>query len=130
MPNGKPHNPAPQDLAQLLRSARRRPRQIKLETQYRESSQLAKDKTLERYGRAQYFELRNKWSWFLFSFLLVMILFQISLTMLIGFGKVSFKDYDNFLYIVIGENFGQIVAMSFIIVKFLFPSRGKKMTHK
>ncbi|MDF1497588.1 MAG: hypothetical protein P1P90_06080 [Patescibacteria group bacterium] len=68
-------------------------------------------------------KLHNSWSLYLAIFIFTMIAFQILLTALIGFGALNFLNYQYFLYIVIGESFAQIVAVGFIVVKFLFPNQ-------
>jgi hypothetical protein len=72
-------------------------------------------------GFERYYKLRDRWSLYLVIFMSVMIAFQVLLTALIGFGALNFLNYQYFLYVVIGENFAQIIAMGFIVVKFLFP---------
>jgi len=76
-------------------------------------------------GFERYYRLRDRWSLYLVIFISVMIAFQVLLTALIGFGALNFLNYQYFLYIVIGENFAQIIAMGFIVVKFLFPNQSE-----
>ncbi len=87
-----------------------------------EAEQTIKERETERLGRAAYFGLREKWSLYLCIFLAVMIASQIVSTALIGFGLFSFNDNKTFLYLVVGENFLQIVGMCYIVVAFLFPA--------
>ncbi|MBD3281190.1 hypothetical protein GF391_00400 [Candidatus Uhrbacteria bacterium] len=74
-------------------------------------------------GFERYYKLRDRWSLYLVIFISIMIAFQVLLTALIGFKVLNFLDYQYFLYVVIGENFAQIIAMGFIVVKFLFPDQ-------
>ncbi|MFZ6015620.1 MAG: hypothetical protein ACOYUZ_04695 [Patescibacteria group bacterium] len=80
-------------------------------------------------GFERYYKLRDRWSLYLVIFISVMIAFQILLTALIGFGVINFLNYQYFLYVVIGENFAQIIAMGFIVVKFLFPNEQNQDLH-
>ena len=73
-------------------------------------------------GIERYYGLRERWSLYLLIFISVMIGFQVILTALIGAKVLNFLDYQYFLYVVIGENFAQIIAMGFVVVKFLFPN--------
>ncbi|MBU2567036.1 hypothetical protein KKG46_05790 [Patescibacteria group bacterium] len=73
-------------------------------------------------GIERYYGLRERWSLYLLVFISVMIGFQVILTALIGSHVLNFLDYQYYLYVVIGENFAQIIAMGFIVVKFLFPN--------
>lgn len=81
-------------------------------------------------GYERYYSLRDRWSLYLVIFISVMIAFQILLTALIGFKVLNFLDYQYFLYVVIGENFAQIIAMGFIVVKFLFPATPESANNK
>ena len=74
-------------------------------------------------GFERYYKLRDRWSLYLVIFISIMISFQVLVTALIGFGALNFLNYQYFLYVVIGENFAQIIAMGFIVVKFLFPNQ-------
>jgi len=77
-----------------------------------------REANLGSFGRN--YKLRNSWSLYLVIFISIMIAFQVLVTALIGFGVLNFLNYQYFLYVVIGENFAQIIAMGFIVVKFLF----------
>lgn len=86
-----------------------------------EADQEIKERETERRGREEYFTLRREWSGRLAWFLGSMILFQILLTLIIGAGWLDFLEYETFLYLVVGENFVQIVGMCILVVQFLFP---------
>lgn len=81
-------------------------------------------------GFERYYKLRDRWSLYLVIFISIMIAFQVLLTALIGFKVLNFLDYQYFLYVVIGENFAQIIAMGFIVVKFLFPAQPEAVDAK
>jgi cytochrome c-type biogenesis protein CcmH/NrfG len=86
------------------------------------SAQELKERETHRRGEEEYYKLRSKWSWFIFSFIAFMLLFQLLLTSAIGLKWVEFKDYQTFLHLVAGENFAQIIGMGIIVAKFLFPN--------
>jgi hypothetical protein len=50
----------------------------------------------------------------------ILILFQIGFSFTILFCKTEFIKSDGILYLIVGENFAQVVALAFIVVKFLF----------
>jgi hypothetical protein len=86
-----------------------------------DAEQEIRERETERTGRKKYFDLRDKWSLYLFVLLTIMISFQVVLTFFIGLKLTEFKDHEKFLYMVIGENFLQITGMCVIVVRFLFP---------
>ena len=43
------------------------------------------------------------------------------LVVLIGLNLLNFRDYKEFLYAVIGENFLQVIGMGYVVIYFLFP---------
>jgi len=68
----------------------------------------------------QIISLRRSWS-ILFGFVLLAILiFEISLTVFVGLGKLDFKEYQWLVNIVITGGIAQIIAMPLIVAKFLF----------
>jgi len=93
-----------------------------LEQRNEMSEQVLRERETNRQGKKDYYDLRKHWSLFLFIFLFLSTIFQITLTLLLGYGYISFVDNKVFLYMVIGENFLQIVGMCLIVVRFLFPS--------
>lgn len=86
------------------------------------SAQELKERETNRVGKEEYYKLRNKWSWFICTFVAFMLLFQLFMVCAIGFKWVDFKDYQTFLHLVIGQNFAQIIGMGIIVAKFLFPN--------
>jgi hypothetical protein len=109
-------------LQQLLERVKKdQPSEISLKKRDSEAEQVIRERETERDGRKRYFALRDKWSGYLFKLLVIMILFQVVLTFFIGLGWAEFKNYEKFLYLVIGENFLQITGMCIIVVRFLFP---------
>lgn len=92
------------------------------------SDQELRERETERIGQKKYYELRDKWSIYICLFIGFMLIFQLLLTIAVGnkwFG-FDFSGYKTFLYIVIGENFAQIIAMGIIVAKFLFPQPRSK----
>ena len=92
------------------------------------SSQELKERETHRKGEEEYYKLRNKWSWFIFIFIAFMLLFQLFVTLAIGYGWVKFDSYQTYLHLVIGQNFAQIVGMGIIVATFLFPKSRPKST--
>lgn len=71
-------------------------------------------------GRQKYFELRGTWSTWIIGWISVLIVFNIALTLLVGFGCLDFQNYQWFITVVTIETFLQIVALGAIAVKYLF----------
>jgi len=88
------------------------------------------DAKLKRYN--DYSEMRKTWSIVLAFCLSISICFQFALTILIGLNLFDFENYKNFLYLVVSENFGQIIGMCIVVVKFLFPNKllNNKLLHQ
>lgn len=76
-------------------------------------------------GKRFYYKLRNFWGILLATVLTASIVFQFWLTYQIGTGNLRFQGYETFLGIVAGESFIQVVGLSLVIVKYLFPSDNK-----
>jgi hypothetical protein len=87
------------------------------------TAQTLRERETHRKGEEDYYGLRKKWSWFIFSFITFMLLFQLALTIAIGFKVVDFEKYPIFLHLIIGENFAQIIGMGIIVAKYLFPKQ-------
>lgn len=92
------------------------------EDRQRTTEQAIKERETERLGQEKYYALRDKWSWFIFIFISFMLLSQLYLAMIIGFGIADFTQYKAFLHVIIAENFAQIVGMGYIVAKYLFPN--------
>lgn len=75
--------------------------------------------------RSFYFH-RNKWSWFIIVWISVLILFNGSLTIMIGEGWLDFKHYKWFITTVTAETFLQIVGLGYVAAHFLFSNIDKK----
>lgn len=71
-------------------------------------------------GLEEFYGMRKGWSRFLMVSLAVLIVFQCLMMVSIGRNWLVFSNYKTLLNIQAVEYFGQIVAMCFIIVKFLF----------
>src|SRR5690606_6326084 len=90
------------------------------------SAQEVKERETHRIGEAEYYKLRNRWSWFIFIFISFMLLFQLFIMLALGYGWADFKEYQTILHMVMGQNFAQIIGMGIIVAKFLFPLRKNK----
>lgn len=113
-------------IAELLRESRGSPQ---LEQAIDPNRQQAKEQSLReqethRVGLEKYYELRDKWSKYVRSYIWFMLVFQLFLTLCIGFKWGDFSEYKSFVYIVMAQNFAQIVGMGYIVANYLFP-KGK-----
>lgn len=78
-------------------------------------------------GLKQFFEQRQRWSFWLIFWICSIIAFQIGLTVAIGLGSLDFAGYDWFLPLVVAQNFVQVISMALIVVKFLHrPAPGEE----
>lgn len=124
--NGSDQFPEFDQLKQLIGSAEVKNREFveDIDDQRQATSaQELKERETHRVGEEEYYKLRSKWSWFIFSFVAFMLFFQLALVFAIGFGWVDFTKYQTFLHLVMGQNFAQIIGMGIIVAKFLFPNR-------
>ncbi len=71
----------------------------------------------------QVLSLRGRWSSWLITWISALITFQILLTIAVGWpgGGFNYQAHPYFLPLVIGQNVVQVVGMSVVIVKFLYP---------
>lgn len=97
-----------------------KPQEVSLEDTYDEAAVKAKDAEVHRKGWENFYKLRNKWSIYLMITLGLMIFFQTALTVAVGLHWLDFTNYKNLIYVVISENFIQIVGMAYIVVEYLF----------
>jgi hypothetical protein len=71
--------------------------------------------------RQQLIILRNRWSGWLLVWISCLLIFQMALSMAVGWGILDFEKYQWFLPTVIVQTFGQIVGMGYVVVRFLYP---------
>ena len=71
-------------------------------------------------GLDAYYTMRVRWSWILAVLLISSIAFQFILVLIIGKNWLDFSKNKEFLLLVTGENFVQIIGLCIIIVNFLF----------
>ena len=84
----------------------------------------ARKDLLELEGRSKFFELRDMWSFWIIGWISTFIFFHITITILVGVGKLDFQSHVWLLPSIIAENFCQIIGMGYIIVRFLYqPSK-------
>lgn len=81
---------------------------------------------IEIRGKESYYEIRQIWSTIIACFVTFIILFQAVITFLIGYNKLDFGNYKTFLYIVVGENFFNVIGMGYIVANHLFPNKNRK----
>src|SRR3989344_8842560 len=110
---------------------RSKEKDLDLKNRYTESSLKQERKKIDNVdnidneGLQKFYKLRSHWSWFLFGFITFLLMFQTTLTFLVGWKMMRFYENEEFLNIVIGENFGLIVGMGYIAVRFLFKNPDK-----
>jgi hypothetical protein len=88
---------------------------------FKDLNNQSKAEQIELDGRTQFLKLRQNWSTWLIRWISVLLAFQIALTVAVGFGGLDFQKYPWLLPTVLTENFGQIIAMGLVIVRFLYP---------
>lgn len=108
-----------QKLRKFLQSLRRSKKRLTPEQMAAELK--FKSEQNEYRGRRFYYFLRNIWGILLAFALIASIVFQFWLAYNIGKHQLDFKGYETFLGIVAGESFVQVVGLSYVIVKCLFP---------
>lgn len=83
-------------------------------------------------GIKDFYDSRKTWSIFLICCIALSLIFQITLTFLVGKGILNFVEYKWFLPIIVSENFIQIVALATIVLKWLFsgPAPNKMLEHR
>lgn len=91
-----------------------------LDPLYNIAEQKIREQETHRKGWEYFYCLRNNWSWYLMIVIFLMFSFQVVLAIFIGLGIFNFDKYKYLLYIVVGENFLQIVGMAVVVVKYLF----------
>ena len=69
-------------------------------------------------------KMREKWSTIFLITILVILVFEIIVTILVGAGCLKYED-EWFIRIIITCGFADILAMPLIVTKFLFPINGK-----
>lgn len=81
--------------------------------------------------KEDYYLLRKKWSYYIFASLAWTILFQFFLTWFLIYWVMHsvfpFKDVYNLFFLIVWENFAQIIWLSYIIVRFLFSYDSNKL---
>ncbi|MDD2565582.1 MAG: hypothetical protein PHZ26_03250 [Candidatus Gracilibacteria bacterium] len=96
-------------------------------TRFEIKNKVNADKVLKKVdlkGKEEYYLLRKKWSYYIFASLAGTILFQFFLTGFLIYGVTHsifpFSDVYNLFFLIVGENFAQIIGLSYVIVRFLF----------
>ena len=84
---------------------------------------------VEVQGRSDFFSLRRLWSATIIRWIWILIIFNISLTLMIGFGILDFEGKENFALAVTLEAFFQVLGLGYVAVKYLF-SDGEKYKPK
>ena len=80
----------------------------------------AQEKWIEINGRRQFFGLQRNWSSWIIAWISGLILFNMLLTILVGFGVITFESAPWFITAVTVETFLQVVGLGYVAAKFLF----------
>lgn len=80
----------------------------------------ARKEQVEIAGRAKFYDLREKWSWWIILWISCLIGFNSALAVSVGLGLLDFSKYEWFITIVTVETFLQVVGMGYVAVRFLF----------
>lgn len=83
----------------------------------------AEEKRVEIGGRKQFFDLRKSWSRWIIFWITALIIFNVTLTALVGAGCLNFTSAPWFVNVVTVETFLQVVGLGYVAAKYLF-SRG------
>lgn len=67
-------------------------------------------------------ESKKQWSSFMIFIMGTLILFQMFLLMMVGWGWWDFTGYDGLLPMLLVQNFAQIVGLALVVVRSLFDS--------
>lgn len=89
-------------------------------TETREKSSTEAQVKLE--GLRDYFAMRRNWGNFLQRCLFIILIFNIGLVALVGWGLLKFQD-EWFLRLVLTTNLADIIGLVFLVVKFLFSNQ-------
>jgi len=73
-------------------------------------------------GLSDYYKMRRSWGDFLKLCLGLILVFNISLVILVGFEKLNYKD-DWFLRLVLTTNLADIIGLVYLVVNFLFSNQ-------
>jgi len=68
-------------------------------------------------------EFRRYWSPRIFWLLVSILIFQAGFVVVIGLGWLDFVEYENVVSVYLAESVIQIVGLSVIVLKFLFPNK-------
>jgi len=84
------------------------------------------EKWIHNKGLKEYYGHRKWWSWFILGWISVLIIFNIALTVFIGFGWLDFRDMQWFITSVTAETFLQIVGLGAVAVHYLFSNEQRQ----
>lgn len=90
---------------------------------FKEQKNQSSAEKLELDARGQFIRLRGHWSVLLIIWITSLLVFQISLALMVGTEVLNFENYQWFLPLVVAQNFGQVVGMGLVIVRFLYPPK-------
>lgn len=117
-------------LGELSNSNDQETQEIIAETRFDIKNKASADEILrniETYWKEDYYKLRKKWSLYIFASLAWTILFQYFLAWFLIYWVTNevfnFDAVHDLFFLIAGENFAQIIWLSYIIVRYLFSKK-------
>ncbi|MEY9097353.1 hypothetical protein ABIA24_000262 [Sinorhizobium fredii] len=83
----------------------------------------ASAKAVEVDGRKRYFELRDRWSGAIVTWIWILILFNIGITIAVGAKWLDYSSLEWFITAVLVQTFLQIVGLGVVAVQYLFSDK-------
>lgn len=81
------------------------------------------EQQIENEGKESFYVLRTCWSRCIIVWISLLIIFNIFLTILIGFNWLNYKDYKWFVNSITFETFLQVVGLGYVAAHFLFSEK-------
>lgn len=81
------------------------------------------EQQIENEGKESFYVLRTCWSKRITEWISLLIIFNIFLTILIGFNWLNYKDYKWFVNSITFETFLQVVGLGYVAAHFLFSEK-------
>lgn len=123
-------NSLQKSLEKLFNEKEEEKEDLSLNTRFEIKNKLWADEILNKIDlrwREDYYRLRKKWSYYIFASLAWTILFQFFLAWFLIFGVThglfTFSSVYSLFFLMVWENFTQIIWLSYIIVRFLFSEK-------
>lgn len=92
----------------------------KIEEERKHAERNSEETLAHHDGLKSFYSLRSWWAYFIMGCITLLILYDMTLTVLIGAGVLDFSTHSWYLYIHSGANLIEMIGLAFIVVKFLF----------